>query len=185
MKHVLTTLLALVALSVAGAAFAADGTKLAAVDLRKIAQESKGGAEAAKVLSAMAGKLEKGLKSREAELNKIKSALEGKGKNLSAKERAAKEKEFQKKFEAYREAAQSAQKELQAREDELGGKIMAEIEKVIKEYAPKNGYALIIRKGDVIYSDGKYEVTDVTGDILKILDGGPQEVAPKEEAPKK
>ncbi len=176
---------ALFALSLAGAAFAADGIKLASIDLTKVAQESKAGAEAKKHLKAMTEKLGKGLKKREAELDKLKAALEGKGKQLSAKERAAKQKEFQKKIEAYRQAVQDAQKDLQGKEQEYLAKLMADIEKTVKEYAPKNGYALVIRKGDVIYDDGKNQITDVTDDILKALDRSAGAAAPKQDSPKK
>jgi outer membrane protein len=179
MKRLLPPLVALVALSVAGAVFAADGIKLASVDLRKIAQESKAGAEAAKELSKVADKLEKGMKQKEAELDKIKDALEGKGKKLTAKEKTAKEKELRKKLEAYREMAKDAQHELQTKEDEYGNKLMEKLDKIIKEFAPKNGFALVIRKGDLIYTDGKNEMTDITADILKLLNGPPQEEAPK------
>lgn len=185
MKRLLIPVLTLLAISLAGAALAADEARIASVDLRKIALESKAGKEATKTMEKIAGKLQGKLKAREAELNKLKDALEGKGKQLSAKEITAKEKEIRKKLDQYREAAENAQKEMQAKEEEIGNRIMAEIEKIIKEYAPKNGFALVIRKGDIIYSDGKYQVTEVTDEILKIFDSAPPEGAPKEEAPKK
>ncbi len=185
MKSRVICFVILFALSLAGTAFAADGIKLASIDLTKIAQESRAGGEARKTLEAMTEKLGKGLKKKEAELDKLKAALEGQGKQLSAKERVAKGKEFQKKIEAYRQAAQSAQKELQAKEQEYLGKLITDVEKTVKEYAPKNGYALVIRKGDVIYDDGKTQITDVTDDILKVLDKAPAETAPKQDAPKK
>lgn len=181
MKRLLIPLFTLVVLAVAGTSPAADGMKIATVDLRKIAQESKAGAEATKAMSKLAETLEKKMKTKEAELEKIKAALEGKGKPLSPKERSAKEKEIRKKLDAYREAAQNAQKELLAKEEEYGVKIMAGIEKTVKEFAPKNGYTLVIRKGDVIYSDGKVEVTDVTDDILKLYDAPPPEGAEKKQ----
>lgn len=178
MKRLLFAL-ALVALPLTATAFAADGTKLAELDFRKIAQESKTGTEITKELSAYAESLEKGLKAKEAELDKMKETLEGKGKKLTVKERAAKEKEFRKKIDAFRDATVDAKKNIQAKEDEYGLKLMGDIDRILKEYAPKNGYNLILRKGDVIYTDGKNEVTDITADILKILDAPPQAGTPK------
>lgn len=185
MKYRMIPFIIMIALAVTGSALAADGMKLASIDLSKIAQESKSGAEAKNSLEKLTETLGKKLKVKEAELDKIKAALEGKGKQLTAKERSAKQKEFQKKIEAYRQAAQGAQKELQTKEGAYLSKLMTEIEKAVKEYAPKNGYALVIRKGDLVYSDGKNQITDVTDDVLKLVDGGPQEAAPKEAAPKK
>jgi outer membrane protein len=179
MKQLFTSLVALAVLAIAGAAFAAEGTKLATVDLRKIGQDSKAGAEANKALENLTEKLGKNLKKKEAELDKLRSALEGKGKKLSESERSAKVKEFEKKIGAYREAAGNAQKELQDKGEEFAKKLMADMEKVVREYAQKNSYALVIRKADVLYNDGKTPVTDITEEILKIFDTPPPEAAPK------
>ena len=62
MKFRQLLLITLLVLSVATAATAADGLKVATVDLGKIAQESKSGAEAKKTLENIAEKLGKGLK---------------------------------------------------------------------------------------------------------------------------
>ena len=181
MKRLFTSLAALVVLSLTGTAFSAEGGKLASVDLRKIALESKAGAQFMEDLKKKKEQLEGNLKTKEGELKKLLESLEGKGKKLSDKEKSAKQKQAQKKYEGLQEYAQKAQKELQSKEDEYTGKILSGVEKVIKEYAAKNGYSLFIRKGDLVYTDGKYEVKDVTDDILKLYDGAPQEEA----APKK
>jgi len=173
MKGLFIPVFAALALNIAGAALAADGVKVASVDVRKIGIESKAGTELAKTMSKLADKLEGNLKAKQTELEKIKDALEGKGKKLSEKERASKEKEIQKKLGQYREFAQNAQNELQTKENQLAGKIMAVIEKTTSDYATKNGYALIIRKDAPLYSDGKLQVTDVTEDILKLVDAAP------------
>jgi outer membrane protein len=176
MKRLLITACALFILTTAGAALASDGIKIASVDLRKVALECRDGVEASKILSKMAETLESTLKAKQTELEKIKDALDGKGKKLTAKERSAKEQELQKKIGQYRELGQNGQKELQAKEQELGSKIMDRIEKIVKEFAPKNGYSLVIRKSDIVYIDEK---NDVTAQILKLVD------APPEEAPAK
>jgi Skp family chaperone for outer membrane proteins len=125
----------------------------------------------------MAKKVETDLKRKQAELEKIKEAHEGKGKPLTPQERTAKEKEIRKKLEKYRDTAEKAQKDLQAREEELGVKIIEKINNTVKEYAPKNGYALVVRKGELIYSDAKNDVTDITGEILKLVDSQPPPTA--------
>ncbi|HEY6872457.1 MAG TPA: OmpH family outer membrane protein [Geobacteraceae bacterium] len=185
MKYSTIPLVSLLILSFAATAFAAEGLKIASIDLTKIAQESKAGEKAKQSLEKFTETLGKNLKKKEAELDKLKAALEGKGKPLSAGQRSVKEKEFRKKFEAYRQSAQNAQKELQAKEEEFLDKLMAEIKKTVKEYAPKNGYALVLRKGDLIYSDEKNQTTDITDDVLKVLNGAQEEAAPKQDGTKK
>ena len=170
MKYLRTFLTALAVLSLAGSSFAAEGVKIASVDLRKIALESKSGTEMANQLQKKKEKLEGDLKAKEAELKKFLEALDAKAKTMSAKEKAAKQKEAQKKYEKLQELARNADKELQAKEEEFSGKIMARLESIVKDYAVKNGYSLFIRKGDLVYTDGKYEVKDVTDEILKLYD---------------
>jgi outer membrane protein len=176
MKLLLITTCALLILAAAGTAVAADSIKIASIDLRKIALESREGVEASKTMAKMNETVENTLKAKQAELKKFKDALEGKGKKLTAKERTAKEQEFQKKIDQYRELGQNAQKELQAKEQELESKIMDRIEKIVKEFAPKNGYSLVVRKSDVVYIDEK---SDVTAQILKLVDAQPEEAPAK------
>jgi Skp family chaperone for outer membrane proteins len=147
--------------------------KLASIDVRKVAQECREGVDATKTLTKFAKKVEADLKHKQNELEKLKDAIEGKGKQLTPQERTGKEKDFRKKLEKYREAAEKAQKDLQTREEELGGKIIERIDKTVKEYAAKNGYPLVVRKGELIYSDAKNEITDITDEILKLVDSQP------------
>ena len=153
--------------------------KFAAIDVRKVAQECKEGVEATKTLTKMAKKAETDLKRKQNELEKIKEVLEGKGKPLTPQERTSKEKEIRKKLEKYRETAEKAQKDLQAREEDLGSKIIEKIDAVVKEYAARNGYPIVVRKGELIYSNAKNEITDITDDVLKLVDSQPPPAAVK------
>jgi len=177
MKHLFTSLAACAVLSLTGTAFAAEGIKIASVDLRKIAVESKAGVKATDELKKTKEKLENNLKAKEAELKKFLDSLEAKAKKMTDKEKTAKKKEAQKKYEELQETARNSQNELQTKEDEFTGKILAGVEKVVKEYATKNGFSMFIRKGDLIYTDGKNEVKDLTDDILKLYDAAQQEEA--------
>ena len=179
MKRLFTSLAAIAVISLAGTAFSADGTKLAAVDLGRVAQESKAGTEARKELDALKEKLGKNLLKKQAELDKLRAALDGKGKRLTDSERSAKAKEFEKKIETYRETAQNSQKELEDKGDEFIKKLMDNLEKLVKNYAEKNSYSLVIRKGDLLYNDNKNKITDITDDILKLFDALPNEKAAK------
>ena len=76
MKGLSIPVFAALVLNIAGAALAADGVKIASVDVRKVAVESKAGTEAGKTLSKMAEKLEGNLKAKQTELEKIKDALQ-------------------------------------------------------------------------------------------------------------
>ena len=158
-------------LSLAITAFAADEVKLGSVDFRKVAQQSEAGKKATSGLKEMADKFQSSLNAKGKELDKLKSDLEEKGKKLTEAKRSAKEKELQKKFQEYRQFGENAEREMLKKEEEFTKQIGEELEKIVKEYGRKNGYAAIARKDALIYNDAKYEVKELTDEILKLFDG--------------
>ena len=157
-------------LSLAGAAFAADEVKLGSVDFRKVAQQSETGKKAASGLKEMTEKYQVALNTKGKELDKLKKALEEKGSKLTETKRDAKEKELQKKFLEYRQFGEKAEREMLKKEEELTKQLGEELEKVVKEFGQKNGYAAIVRKDALIYNDARYEVKDLTDEIVKLFD---------------
>ena len=158
-------------LSLAITAFAADEVKLGSVDFRKVAQQSEAGKKATSSLKEMSEKFQSSLNTKGKELDKMKGALEEKGSKLSETKRNAKEKELQKKFQEYRQYGENAERELLKKEEGFTKQIGEELEKIVKEYGRNNGYAAIVRKDALIYNDAKYEVKDLTDEILKLFDG--------------
>jgi outer membrane protein len=157
-------------LSLSTAAFAADEVKLGVVDLSKVVQESEAGKKGTAILKELFDKYQATLSAKEKELEKLKSALVEKGKFLSAEKRSAREKELQKKFMAYQEFGKKAQQEVAKKETELIKPIMDGLEKLVKDYGRANGYAEIAHKGGIVYSDSKYDVKDISDEILKLYD---------------
>ena len=160
-----------ITLSLAITAFAAEEVKLGSVDFRKVAQQSEAGKKATSGLKEIAEKYQATLNTKGKELDKLKSALEEKGSKLPEAKRSAKEKELQKKFQEYRQFGENAERELVKKEDEFTKQIGGDLEKIVKEYGQKNGFAVIVRKDALLYNDARYEVKDLTDDILKLFDG--------------
>jgi outer membrane protein len=158
-------------LSLSSAAIAADEIKLGSVDMPKVVQESEAGKKAMAELKETADKLQSSMKSKEKELEKLKTALLDKGKTLTEAKRTAKEKEFQKKFEAYQQAGKNAQQEFAKKETDLSKPIKEDLEKLVKDYGLKNGYTVISHKEGIVYNNSKYEVKDLTDEIIKIFNG--------------
>jgi outer membrane protein len=158
-------------LSLSTAAFAADEIKLGSVDMSKLVQESDAGKKAMAELKETADKLQASMRSKEKELEKLKTTLQDKGKSLTEAKRNAKEKEFQKKFEAYQQAGKNAQQEFAKKETELSKPIKEDLERLVKDYGRKNGYTAISHKEGLIYNDSKYEVKDLTDEIIKTFNG--------------
>jgi outer membrane protein len=140
--------------------------KMGSVDLAMVAEKSDVGADAMATLKRMYEKFQATAKKKELELEKLKNALQSR--DLAPDKRAAKEKQFQKKFGEYQKYGKNAQQELAKKQAELGKKIKDEIDKIVKDYGREHGYSVILNKEGLIYDDGKYKIRDLTEEILKL-----------------
>jgi outer membrane protein len=143
------------------------GIKLGLVDMPKVAEKSEAGAKAMVTLKAMYDKFQATMKTKEKELEKLKTALQRM--NPSDSKREAKEKQFQKKFGEYQQFGKKAQQEFAEKQAELSKQVKGDLDKLIKDYGHDHGYALILNKEGLVYSDSKYEVNDLTEEILKVI----------------
>ncbi len=160
----------LIVLSLATWAFSADEIKLGAVDLPRVVRESEAGKKGAADLKKLYEKYQAEIRAKEGRLDKLQKALVEKGKSLSPEKRSAREKELQKKFQEYQEFAKNAQEDIAKKENELLKPIMENLEKLVKDYGRAHGYTAIAVKGGLAYNDGKYEVKDLSDDILRQFD---------------
>ena len=181
MKRLVTSVVVLAALALAGTVFSDEGMKFASVDLRKIVQESEKGKKGAEELQEMAGKYQAKLNTQRKQLEKMKADLEKNGEKLSAAKRNAKVKELQNKIAEFQEFGQNAEQELAKKEKELSTQVGAELEKMIREYGRANGYTAILHKEGIIYNNGNLMVKDLSEDILKAFNSAPQETSPKKQ----
>jgi len=141
------------------------GLKLGLVDMPQVAEKSEAGLKAMTTLKGMYEKLQAKSKAKEKELEKLKAVLQGM--NPADPKRGAKEKQFQKKFGEYQQFGNKAQQEFGQKQAELSKQIKDELEKYVREYGRDHGYALILNKEGLVYSDSKYEVKDLTDEVLK------------------
>ncbi len=160
----------LIVLFLATWAFSAEEIKLGAVDLPRVVRESEAGKKGAADLKKLYEKYQAQIRAKEGKLDKLQKALLEKGKSLPPEKRSAKEKELQKKFQEYQEFAKNAQEDIAKKESDLLRPIMESLEKLVKDYGRANGYAAITAKGGLVYNDGKYEVKDLSDDILRQFD---------------
>ena len=143
--------------------------KIGSVDLPQVAEKSEAGIKAMASLKEMYDKFQATMKTKEKELEKLKVALEGK--NLAAAKREAKEKQFQKKFGEYQQFGKTAQQEFAQKQAELSKQIKENLDKLVKDYGRDQGFAVILNKEGLVYNDSRYEVKDLTDEIIKIING--------------
>jgi outer membrane protein len=115
---------------------------------------------------------------KEKELTQMTSeikSLQDKMSLLNDKEKAAKSKELEEKKEKLQQLSQQMALDLRKDRDEKLKEILQDIEKIVQEYAQKNGYDFVFNDRVLLYGAA---TADVTQDIIDLLNGGASAAAP-------
>lgn len=147
--------------------------RLGYVDIARLNQESKAGKAAQEQAKEKQKKLQAQIETRRKQLDKQRTALEGKFATLSAAQRETKAKEFQKKVEEFQKYGMNAEKELQTLQDKLLSDLSHAFEEAAAEYGKANGLALVIVKRELLYLSSSVDAKDVTDGILALLNEKP------------
>lgn len=167
MKRIVTIVALMLSIPLATAAFGADGVKIATVDIQKLLVLSDAGKDVKEQLAAKANKYDADKNSREEDLKKLKGELEKQSGILTDDARKAKEQLFFQKRKEMDRSLKVAEEDFEAMKQELTGRIIEEVVKIIQDYGKKNGYLVIFIKNDsMVYVDEK---TDLTDEILKVF----------------
>lgn len=158
------TLLAI--LCVPGLAAAAD-VKIGYVDLQRALNESAAGKKAKEDFRGQVDRLEGQLKGKKEELDRLKSDLETKGTVMADAQRKKLETEFEQKRLDLKRRFEDSQQELQKKDQELTGRIIQDLQAIIKEVGDRDGYTLILELGSspVLYYKKSADITD---DVLSV-----------------
>lgn len=151
----------LVFLCVPGLAAAAD-VKIGYVDLQRALNESAAGKKAKEDFRGQVDRLEGQLKGKKEELDRLKSDLETKGTVMADAQRKKLETEFEQKRLDLKRRFEDSQQELQKKDQELTGRIIQDLQAIIKEVGDRDGYTLILELGSspVLYYKKSADITD-------------------------
>lgn len=105
---------------------------------------------------------------REKKVNEIKQ-FQDKMNLLSDKEKEAKTKELEAKIKTLQDFDREKQTDLRKESDEKRAEIMKDIDTTIKQFAEKEGYALVFNEVGVAYNVKSY---DITAKIIDVLNKG-------------
>lgn len=140
--------------------FAAE-IKVGYVDIFEIFNEYEKTKEYDKNLEKRKKALEKKLEVKKSDIEKIQNKLS----LLKEGEKGKEEGKIAKKIEEYRELEREAFTDIKKERDEKMKEIIEDINKVIRSYAKKNKFSLVINENSVLYGD---KVMDITSEILRI-----------------
>ena len=144
--------------------------KLGAIEMTKVAAQSKTGKAAEASLKAKSGKLRSKIEAKQKQIEKQKAAIEAKLSTMSDKERAAKAKEFQAKLEEYQKLVRSSEQEMQQMQEKVTIDIYNTIKKAAASYAKSHGYSAVLEEKAILYTADTLKPTDLTNEIAALLD---------------
>lgn len=149
---------------------AAAEVKIGYVDLQRALNESAAGKKAKEDFRGQVDRLESQLKGKKEELDKLKSDLETKGTVMADAQRKKLETEFEQKRLDLKRRFEDSQAELQKKDQELTGRIIQDLQGIIKEVGDRDGYTLILELGSspVLYYKKSADITD---DVLSVYNG--------------
>ncbi|MFW2330674.1 MAG: OmpH family outer membrane protein [Nitrospinota bacterium] len=149
--------------------------KIGGVDLQKVLINSKKAKKAQKELQLKFDSSKSKLEKMKAELLKMQSELTESRRTLSSDKLVLKEGQLKRKERELALEQEDLQSSLRSTQAEKMKVIFGEISSVIKDYAKKHKYHIILEKGAtpsignpvILYLDDSIDVTD---DIIKLLD---------------
>jgi outer membrane protein len=118
--------------------------KIGFINLRGIMQNSNSGKKAAEDFKKLVDKKSEAIKAAENELKKMKDALDKQSALLTQTASKEKENAYQKKMRDYQILVDDTNKELKAKDEEIAGKLIPEIMKVVRTIGEREKYTLIL-----------------------------------------
>jgi len=149
------------------ASHAADTVKFGSIDVQKVLNESETGKKAKSELEGLIKSKQLTIDEKGKAIEKLKADIEKQASVLSADARKNKEEELEKSVREYQRLVQDSQAEIKKKEAELTETILKDVKDLVEKTGEAEGYALILEKGMILYSNKGIDITDT---ILKKYD---------------
>lgn len=132
------------------------------IDLQKVMLESEQGKQIRKILTDDAERLKRNLDGKQAELQRLKDAIEKQGATITPEARADREKQYQAKLKDYQRLYNDYQTELQQKDVEYTQKVLKEIEEIVRGMGEREKYSLILEKSQagILYGVPSIDITN-------------------------
>ncbi len=140
----------------------AQPVKIGYIDLQKVMFESEKGRQAKKALTDEAEKLKRDLNQRQDEIQKLKDSIERQSATITPEARADREKQYQTKLKDYQRLASDFEQDLRQKDLDASGKILQELQEVVKRLADNEKYTLILERSaaGILYGSPSVDITD-------------------------
>jgi outer membrane protein len=144
-------------------------TRIGYVDIQRVLARSAAGVAAREQLEREKATMQKQVDSQRAELEKLRDDLEKKGQLLSAEARRERQDTLEKKVRETRRLVDDLQATLQKKEEQLLGKVLAEVSGLVQKVGKDKGYLLVLerQRSSVLYAATEADITD---EIIRAYD---------------
>lgn len=159
---VLLSVLSLVCLS---APVIAQGVKIGYVDLQLALTESSAGQRAKQAFSAEMGRMETQLEERKKKVETLKDDLEKKAQLLKPEERTELARQYRLEIREFQRLYEDSKKELEIRDRELTGRILAELRHIIHDLGQQGDFTLILEGNNTVVLYGAQTI-DLTQAVI-------------------
>jgi len=138
-----------------------EDLKIGYVDIFEVFNDYKKTKEYDKTLEGKKEKAEKQLNAKKGTIEKMQKKLS----ILKEEEKAKEQEKIAKEVKQFQELERKSFIDIKKARDDKMKEIVEDINKVIEDYAKKNGFSLVVNENAVLYGE---KVMDITADILKI-----------------
>jgi len=162
MKHFFTIVIVAAILLAPFAAKSQSAMNVAFIDLQKVMLESEPGKQIRGTLTKEAERLKASLDGKQAELQRLKDAVEKQGATMTPEARGQKEKDYQAKLKDYQRLYNDYQAELQQKDAEFTQKVLKQVEEVVRGLGEREKYTLIFEKSQagILFAQPSVDITN-------------------------
>lgn len=145
----------------------AETPKIGYVDMQRALNTCEAGKEAKKIITREVEKVQKIMEEKRKELDALKEDLEKRATVMSQTARREKEADYQKKLRDLQRMQRDYQEELRRKDRQLTGRILKDLEGIIKKMGEEQKYTVILERNQptIIYISTGLDLTD---EIIKL-----------------
>jgi outer membrane protein len=156
------TLLAMAATTAARA-----DVKLAYVDIQRALNDCRNGKSAKAEFRGRLERVQSQLEGEQSEVQRLKDELEKKGPLMQPEQRESLEQQYTRKLRDFQDDYKNTRDSLQEKDNQITGAIVRDLATIVRELGEKNGYTMVMEKGNLLWAIPSIDITD---DVIRNYD---------------
>jgi outer membrane protein len=147
-------------LAMAVAATARADVRLAYVDIQRALNDCRNGKSAKADFRGRLERVQSQLEGEQKEVQRLKDELEKKGPLMQPDQRQSLEQKYTRKLRDFQDDYKGTRETLQQKDNEITGAIVRDLATVVREIGEKDGYTMVMEKGNLLWAVPSVDITD-------------------------